>query len=150
MEDAPSRDLDDIASSIRTLVWSLRRFGERQSGLEPLPHSEYEVVRTVGEMPGAAVSDVARALSMQSSNVSTAVRRLVDRGLLTRECDPNDRRSTQLWLTPLAEKHRGLINDVWQRGVDGRLTEMTPDEVATLAAAAPLLRRLATTGDDAH
>ena len=145
-----SSDLDDIAASVRTLVWSLRRFGERQSGLEPLPHSEYEVVRAVGEMPGATVSDVARALSMQSSNVSTAVRRLVDRGLLTRECDPNDRRSTRLWLTPLAEKHRGLINGVWRRGVDGCLADMTPDEVATLVAAAPLLRRLATMGDDAH
>ena len=148
MEDAPSRDLDDIAGSIRTLAWSLRRFGERRVRYRTASHSEYEVVRTVAR-PGAAVSDIARALSMQSSNVSTAVRHLVDRGLLTRECDPNDRRSTRLWLTPIAE-HRGLINDVWRRGVDGFLTDMTREEVAALAAAAPLLRRLATMGDDAH
>ncbi|HEY5855455.1 MAG TPA: MarR family transcriptional regulator [Aldersonia sp.] len=150
MEAQRSRDVDDIAASVRTLVWSLRRFGERESGLEPLPHSEYEVVRTVGDRPGTIVSDVARALSMQSSNVSTAVRRLVERGLLTRQCDPNDRRSTRLWLTPLAEKHRRQINGVWQRGVDGCLADMTPDEVATLEAAAPLLRRLATMADDAQ
>ncbi|TFV55500.1 MarR family transcriptional regulator [Mycobacterium sp. PS03-16] len=145
-EAVHQRDVDDIAAAVRTVVWSLRRFGEKQVGLEPLPHSEFEVVRTVSNHPGISVSDVARTLGLQASNVSTTVRRLVERGLLEREPDPLDRRATRLRLTPKAAQHKRSIDAVWDDAVRDQLGRMTDDEADLLVRAAPLFARLASMG----
>jgi DNA-binding MarR family transcriptional regulator len=140
---ASAREIRDIADALRAVVWSLRRFGERQIGLEPLPHSEFEVIRTVSDHPSITVSEVARILGLQPSNVSTTVRRLVDRGLIERSPDARDGRSVRLRLTPKATRHKKMIESVWVDGVREELNAMTPDEVELLVKAAPLFRRLA-------
>lgn len=136
-------DVRDIAAAVRTVTWSLRRFGERQVGLEPLPHSEFEVIRTVAEYPDITVSEVARMLALQPSNVSTTVRRLVERGLIDRIPDAHDRRSIRLRLTEKAAEHKKLIDEVWVEGVRGQLAQLTDEEAALMVAAAPLFQRLA-------
>jgi DNA-binding MarR family transcriptional regulator len=141
-----TRDVRDIAVAVRTMVWSLRRFGERQVGLDPLPHSEFEVIRTVSDNPGITVSDVARMLALQPSNVSTTVRRLVERGLVERSADEHDRRASRLHLTAKAAEHKKRIDTVWVDGVRDQLARMSDEDAALLAAAAPLLARLASMG----
>ncbi len=138
------RDVHDTASAVRTVAWSLRRFGERQVGLEPLPHSEFEVIRTVSDHPGITVTEVARLLALQPSNVSTTVRRLGQRGLINRSSDPNDGRSIRLRLTAKAAKHKEMIDAVWEDGVRDQLAQMSDDDAELLIKAAPLFRRLAT------
>lgn len=140
------RDVRDIAAAVRTLVWSLRRFGERQVGLDPLPHSEFEVIRTVSDSDGVTVTDVARTLGLQPSNVSTTVRKLVERGLIEREPDPQDRRSIRLHLTRKAARHKQLIDGVWADAVQDQLGRMTDEEAELLVRAAPLFARLASMG----
>lgn len=140
---ADSREIHDIAATVRTLVWSLRRFGERQVGLEPLPQSEFEVIRTVSDHPSITVSEVARILGLQASNVSSTVRRLVDRGLIERLPDAHDRRSIRLRLTAKAARHKKMIESVWVDSVSDQLGRMTDEDVELLVKAAPLFRRLA-------
>lgn len=137
------RDVRDIAAAVRTLVWALRRFGERQVGLEPLPHSEFEVIRTVGDHPGISVSEAAQALALRPSNVSTTVRKLVERGLIDRASDEHDRRCIRLHLTPKAAEHKKMIDAAWTDGLRDQMADMTDEEVATLIKAGPLLQRLA-------
>ncbi|MGU3436072.1 MarR family winged helix-turn-helix transcriptional regulator [Actinomycetes bacterium M1A6_2h] len=132
----------DIAMAVDTLVWKLRRFGEQQVGLTPLPQSEFDVLRSVFDRPGATVSDVAKSLSRQPSNVSTAVRHLVERGLLVRHTDPDDRRSGQLHPTDQARVDRRAIDTAWDAAVGRVLATMTDDEVRVVAEAIPLLHRL--------
>jgi DNA-binding MarR family transcriptional regulator len=140
---ADEREIRDIATTVRTVVWSLRRFGERQVGLDPLPHSEFEVIRTVSDHPSITISDVARILGLQASNVSTTVRRLVERGLIERLPDAHDRRSIRLRPTAKAGRHRKMIESVWVNGVRDQLDQMTGEEVELLVKAAPLFRKLA-------
>ncbi|MGV0677433.1 MarR family winged helix-turn-helix transcriptional regulator [Mycolicibacterium fortuitum] len=140
------RDVRDTAAAVRTLVWSLRRFGEKQVGLEPLPHSEFEVIRTVGDHPGISVSETAHVLALQPSNVSTTVRKLVERGLIDRAPDEHDRRCIRLRLTPRAAEHKKMIDAAWTDGVRQQFAQMTDEEVATLVKAGPLLQRLALMG----
>lgn len=140
------RDVRDIAATVRGLVWSLRRFGERQVGLEPLPHSELEVLRSVADHSDVTVSDLARMLMLQPSNVSTTVRRLVERGLIDRSPDPRDGRSSRLRISPKAAKHRQLIDAVWIDGIRDELARMSDEEVAVVVKAAPLFRRFAEMG----
>ncbi len=135
-------DVIDIAREVRALVWSLRRFGERQSGLPALPHSELEVLRVVVSHEGTTVSDVARMLGLHSSNVSTTVRRLIDKGLLARDTDPGDRRSSRLHSTATARRHGEMIDDVWIDAIGRRLAAMSAEDAALLTRAAPLLAHL--------
>lgn len=141
---ASDEDVRRLARTARSLVWALRRFGEgeKEAGLSRLPQSEIEVLRTLAERPGSTVSEVARYLGLQSSNVSTTVRRLVDRGLLERQVDPADGRSHRLHQTPLARRNNTRIDDMWLDGVRRLLDGMSEDEAARLLDAAPLLARL--------
>jgi DNA-binding MarR family transcriptional regulator len=141
-------DVQRLARTARSLVWALRRFGEREAGLARLPQSEIEVLRAVEVSPGCTVSDIARFLGLQSSNVSTTVRSLVGRGLLEKRADPDDRRSHRLHQTAVAECNNRLIDEMWIRGVRNLLDGMSPDEAAQLAEAASLLARLGAMPDD--
>lgn len=145
----PGRASDShvIAESLRVVVWALRRYGERQSGLTPLPQSELEVLRTIGDNPGCTVSEVARLLSLQPSNVSTTVRHLIARDLVVRVVNPDDRRSAQLHLSETAKRHKQMITDAWVTALERQLETMTDHEVDVLVEAAPLLRRLTEIAD---
>jgi DNA-binding MarR family transcriptional regulator len=135
-------DVQRLAQTARSAVWALRRFGEKEAGLSRLPHSEIEVLRAVEEQPGCTVSDIARVLNLQSSNVSTTVRRLVDRGLLEKRSDPSDGRSFRLHQTPVAERNNQKIDEMWADGIRSLLMGMDPEDAAKLVEAAPLLARL--------
>ncbi|MBC8091908.1 MAG: MarR family transcriptional regulator, partial [Pseudonocardia sp.] len=99
-------DLRTIAAAIHVLSRTLRRAAAVQVGLDPLPGSEFDVVQHIGGHPGSTVSDVARDLGMQTSNVSTAVRHLAARDLVDRVPDAHDQRRIRLWPSAAAERHR--------------------------------------------
>lgn len=136
-----------IAENLRVVVWALRRYGERQSGLTPLPPSELEVLRTIGDNPGCTVSEVARLLQLQASNVSTTVRHLMARDLVVRVVNPDDRRSAQLHLSETAKQHKQMITEAWVTALERQLAVLTDHEVDVLVEAAPLLRRLTAIAD---
>lgn len=140
--DVTDDDAHRLAQTARSLVWALRRFGEQEAGLSRLPHSEIEVLRALAERPGSTVSEVARLLGLQSSNVSTTVRHLVERGLVEKRADPGDGRSHRLHQTELAVRNNKMIDEVWTDGIRRLLAGMSPDDAAALVQAAPLLARL--------
>ncbi len=135
-------DVENLARTARSLVWALRRFGEREAGLSAMPNSEIEVLRAVAERPGSSVSELARALDLQNSNGSTTVSRRGERGLLERRADPNDRRSHRIHETDLARHNNDLIDAMWTKGIHDLVDTLTPAEARTLIDAAPLLARL--------
>ncbi|TWH17381.1 DNA-binding MarR family transcriptional regulator [Rhodococcus rhodochrous J45] len=141
-------DVDRLADSVRTLVWKLQRVGERESGLVGILQSEIEVLRVLSDHPGITVSDLARMLGLQSSNVSATVRSLVARGLVSRTTNPNDGRSHHLHRTPLAEHNGNLIRRMWISRMQEVLAAMDPVDAAELVAAAPLLEQLAALAED--
>lgn len=141
-QDVSESDVERLARTARSLVWALRRFGEREAGLSAMPNSEIEVLRAVAENPGSSISDIARALDLQNSNVSTTVSRLVDRGLLERRADPNDGRSHRIHQTDLARRNNDMIDAMWIKGVHELLSDLSAEDAHRLAEAAPLLARL--------
>ncbi|QYN39295.1 MarR family transcriptional regulator [Pseudonocardia sp. DSM 110487] len=135
--------LDHLAEASHTLSRTLRRTGELEVGLEQLPASELDVLRFVVTHSGASVSEVARGLRLQTSNVSTTVRALVERGLLLRQSDPLDQRRSLLRASPLADEHRRLLGRAWSRSLASALAELAADDEAAIRAAVPALTRLA-------
>ena len=76
--------------------------------------------------------DVAQALGSTRGNITGIVSRLVQKGLVTREPDPDDRRVQYLMLTAKAQK---LLNNIKQKiiTVQGNiLSVLTVEELAAM------------------
>jgi DNA-binding MarR family transcriptional regulator len=137
--------LQRTALALHRIWWTMRRLGETELGLEPLPPSELEVLGYVGERSGSSVTHVALALGMQPSNVSAAVRELLRRELIERRSDVHDRRVARLYLTPRAAETRRRIERVWAQKLASAVERMPVGDAAALRAAEPALEFLAST-----
>ncbi len=136
-------DLRSIAASVHVLSRTLRRAAEAQADLDPLPASEFDVLYYVGAHEGSSVSEVARGLQLQTSNVSTTVRSLVERGLLDRAPDPHDQRRTLLTSSARALQERERVEAAWAGVLAGLLEELGEPDATHLRAASPALERMA-------
>lgn len=94
-----------------------RRFEDRTIiELTPL---EQLVIHYIGRFPSASLHDVADGVSLQLSNASAAIKRLVDLGLVQRERDAADRRRIVLTLTPKASENLERVRQEWRRALSG-------------------------------
>jgi DNA-binding MarR family transcriptional regulator len=89
------------------------------------------------------VSEVANAVAMQSSNVSTAVRALIDRGLVSKSPRDDDRRISVLHPTPQARADKLAIDDALSDGFAELLADLSAESASTLLAAAGSVHDLA-------
>jgi DNA-binding MarR family transcriptional regulator len=136
-------DHRELALALHDVSWRVARLGPADVGVEPLPATELAVLRAVMDQPGRSVSDVASSMSMQSSNVSAAVRALVGRGLVDKRPDADDRRVTLLRPTAQALKNRDAIEKAIAGTIFAALANMPTRDVEALMNAVPAMRRLA-------
>jgi DNA-binding MarR family transcriptional regulator len=133
----------DLALALHELSWRLTRFGPARAGLDPLPSSELAVLRAIVDEPGRSVSDVAAVVAMQPSNVSAAIRALVERGLVSKTPREDDRRVSVLHPTAKARNDKRAIDDALAEGIAELLAGLPAESVAALLSAAPAMRGLA-------
>lgn len=133
-----------LAVTLFDLAWLLpRTIGPAGGEGQELPLSELEVMRLLVRRPGLSVTEVAKALGLQPSNASTAVRSLMARGLLERRRDRRDARVTRLHPTRRAINHRDRQEEAWAAELARRLADLPKAERDRLIAAAPALEALA-------
>jgi DNA-binding MarR family transcriptional regulator len=139
----PASTARDLSVVLYDLAWLLpRTIGVDAARKDPLPASELEVMRLLARRPGLSVTDVARELGLQQSNVSTAVRGLVDRGLLARRADGEDKRVVRLEPTTEALQARDRRERAWGQALGHAVSEWPPAQAQELLDAVPLLQRL--------
>ncbi|MEN4473844.1 MarR family winged helix-turn-helix transcriptional regulator [Mycolicibacterium cosmeticum] len=145
MDTTPTVDtpIRELALALHELSWRLTRLGPARAGLDPLPSSELAVLRAIVDEPGLSVSDVAAVVAMQSSNVSAAIRALVERGLVSKKPREDDRRVSVLHPTPKARNDKRAIDDALADGIAEVLAVLPAESVATLLTATPAMRGLA-------
>src|SRR5579885_3483446 len=91
------------------------------------------VLQQLVEKPADSLNELAERTATHQSSVSVVVRRLVDRGLVTRVASPADRRRVQIALTPAGEAVlRGAPPTVQSDLMHG-MSRMSPEQRATLA-----------------
>lgn len=78
--DDPLADLADLILNVGRLV----RARTHGVGTVPMNETEGQVMRVVDLYPGSAPSEIARRTRLQRTNVSTALRTLEDKGLISR------------------------------------------------------------------
>jgi DNA-binding MarR family transcriptional regulator len=105
-------DPDDPQSRMQHALWRVLRSlvfrGDPDSPLNELPLSQLKCLHVVGEQEGQKMVDVAHRMEIKLPALSQIVDRLVKRGLLVRQADPNDRRVVRLVLT---EEARAILTE---------------------------------------
>ena len=93
--------------------------------------------------PGLRMSDLSRYLGVTPATVTVVVDRLVERGLVERHHDKQDRRQYRCLLTPLAESFLTRICESARLRTRRLLSELSDAELHTVEQAMELLIRSA-------
>lgn len=139
---APSRppasaDVALIEQAVRTLFRQSRspRFHhdtERRAGIA-VDRASYGVLYRLAEVAPARLSDLAHHLGVDVSTVSRQVAALEQRGLVTREADPDDRRAVRLALTADGAGVLARMRDAWHERLAEAVGRWSDAEIATFA-----------------
>jgi DNA-binding MarR family transcriptional regulator len=130
----------ELAADLRLSLGQILRRIRAEHGF-PLGHGM--VLGALDRDGPQSTSDLAKVAKMRPQSMAQTVKELEEAGCVSRRPDPDDGRRffielTQLGLQRLQEDRRR--RDDWLARM--LQTELTADERAILAAAAPLLRRL--------
>ncbi|MBP2705589.1 MarR family transcriptional regulator [Microbispora sp. RL4-1S] len=131
-----------LASALRVSLARLTRRLRRQAAHHSLTPTQLATLSAVERHTAMTPSELAEHEKVQPPSMTRVVAKLEERGLLTRSPHPTDRRQVTVSVTPqgatlLKEERRA--KEAW---LAQRLKELTPEERATLRAAAPILEKL--------
>lgn len=142
----PPVDVREAAARLSHALGRLRRAvnprvrARLQGG--PLPEAQIDVLRAVanGDMP--RIQEVATNLRLAPNTVSTLVHALVERGLVERRADPEDRRAVRLALTALARHRIAAARSHRAEILATHMNRLDAVDRNALHAALPALERL--------
>lgn len=129
---------DEVGPFRRTLLNSARA----RADLPLLPDAQIEVLRRLFPDKWLSPTALGRQLGLARPTISNLVAGMESRGLVTRQADESDARSTHVGLTELAREQL-LIYDAAAEGLlTGILRDMTPAQQRVLRDAVPLLVKI--------
>jgi DNA-binding MarR family transcriptional regulator len=107
---------------------------------------QLRILFRVRSHPGIDLRTLAEQIGISASGASQQVDKLVARGFLMRQDDPDDRRRLSLELTERGQQATGEISRATRSFIESALSVLTPDELAdfhrllgrVLASAMPL------------
>ena len=134
---------DELIDALSALRRALRHGSARPSELAALTGAQLELVRLVRRNPGVSVAEAATALRVAPNTVSTLVGTLTDRRVLVRRADATDRRVGRLELAPGMRRKVEAWRDRRSETLAAGLAALSKDERGKLAAAVPVLAKLA-------
>lgn len=129
------RTLARLADAVLRVARELDPHTVRAAGVVPLSGVEAAVIRWIDRAPGTTASDAAEATGLKRSNLSAAVRSLVEKGLVDRRTDAADARIVRLHPTDHARDTIDRLHAHWAT----RLRDAVGDRLDLAAAAADLL-----------
>jgi DNA-binding MarR family transcriptional regulator len=132
-----------LASALRISVSRLARRlrAERLAkGLEPgLSDTQLAALAALERHAAMTPGELAEHEKVQPPSMTRVIAALEERGLVTRGPHATDRRQVVLTVT---EPGRAVVQQLREAWLAKRLRELTPQERATLRAAAPILEKL--------
>jgi len=120
-------------NAIRSVVRALRLNTRSIEGKLGISLAQLFVLQQLADKPAESLNELAERTATHQSSVSVVVRRLVDRGLVTRVASTSDRRRVHIALTAAGESLlRGAPPTVQSDLMHG-MSRMRADQRATLA-----------------
>jgi len=139
-----SRELTRLAGEVRTEISRLayhRRTPATRSGITPTRLTALSALTRYPD--GVRQGDLAELMNISAPSMTRLVEILDEAGWVERRRDPEDQRCLLIVLSPVGQKTLDTLRDESASQLSEELADLTPDERATLAAAVPVLRRLA-------
>jgi len=125
-------DLDPILDFMR-LLWSiehgLQRMSKRMENDIGITGPQRLVLRVVGQFPGLSASELAHIVRLHPSTITGILQRLVARGLLERQRDPDDTRRARLRVKPAALAYTRSSRGTVEKAVREALERAGPANV---------------------
>lgn len=115
--------LERLAAVLREGLW-------RQAWPRDLTATQARILERLRIHPGTTVRRLSRALGIRDSTASDALTSLAEKGLVTKESDPEDRRRRLLRLSPEGEGAAADVGDA-RSFLGAALDELTGDERET-------------------
>jgi MarR family transcriptional regulator, lower aerobic nicotinate degradation pathway regulator len=120
-------------NAVRSIVRALRVSSRMIEGKMGMSGAQLFVLQQLDERPAESLNDLAERTATHQSSVSVVVRRLVERGYVTRTASETDRRRVELALTPLGvEVLAGAPTTVQVKLLRGARA-LSPEHKASLA-----------------
>ena len=120
-------------NAVRSVVRALRLNTRSIEGKLGISLAQLFVLQQLADRPAESLNELAERTATHQSSVSVVVRRLVDRGLVTRVASPADRRRVQIALTPEGESMLRGAPPTVQGDLMAGMARMKPDQQSTLA-----------------
>ena len=140
----PSRDVARLAGEVRKEVGRLAfhlRTPATRSGITPTRLAALSALTRYPD--GVRQGDLAELMNMSAPSMTRLVEILEEAGWVERRRDPLDQRCLLLVLSPVGRKTIETLRDESATQLSEELADLTAEERATLAAAVPVLRKLA-------
>jgi DNA-binding MarR family transcriptional regulator len=111
--------------------------------VDNLTPSQRSILATLERHGPLRMGELASIEKISAPSISGIVGRLEGRGLVSREADPKDARSTLVRSTPKANSIMNAVRQQRSAFLAARMETLTEAEISTLKDATELLKRLA-------
>jgi DNA-binding MarR family transcriptional regulator len=140
----PDPALIGVATRLRISIGTFRRRSHEALSEGDLTGPQLTALSRLERLGAVTTAELARREQITPQAMGATVAVLEGRGLVARTADPADGRR---WLLTVTDAGRAVLSSersaVADRMAAAMATSFTPEEIATLDAAAPLIERLA-------
>jgi DNA-binding MarR family transcriptional regulator len=138
-----SRETEQVARALFLCLGLLRRRLRLRPVADVLTFPQMAALSRLDRGGSATSADLARQEQISPQSMGATIGELEDRGFVTRAPDPTDGRRIMLSISSSGRREVNRRRDARVEQLTAGLADFTADELATLAAAAPLIERLA-------
>jgi DNA-binding MarR family transcriptional regulator len=143
--DTDAQMLDAMAASLESNLTKVFRLFRHQlleeARTRGLTMAQYTTLRLLSDGTGRRMSDLADYLDLTGGAATALIEKLVERGLVARQEDPQDKRAVLVTLSPSGASLVAETKDLQRRRLADRLAAFSPAErymvtggIETLAA----------------
>lgn len=126
--------IDEVERHFQRMTWRGRHQFARRVETFGLTVPQYLALHTIGKLgPDVTMGEVADALHLPASTITSAVDRLVKDGLVERGARPGDRRSVVARLTPAGIDLVAKVEEVRHADLVAMLTDLSEDDLVDFA-----------------
>ena len=125
--------LNEVVNALRRITQALRLSSSVVQDTLGITGAQLFVLQQLADKPAESLNELAERTATHQSSVSVVVRRLVDRGLVTRNAAPTDKRRVLIALTTAGESMLNGAPPTVQSDLMAGMKRLSPDQRATLA-----------------
>ena len=142
-EATPTASLSATAAQLRMATFRLARRLRGQHALDDISGAQFAVLTSLKIHGPHTLGDLAEREHVTAPSMNRTVNCLAERGLLRRDPDADDRR--KVWIALTDDGTRVVVETEQLRNawLEERLTELSTDELALVAEATALIRKVA-------